>query len=612
MKRRGIAGPKSGWALALCSIVSGCAYVADPGAETPLDPNTAALDAIAGTIEYPVTGTSAGRMAIDLADGDIAVISRNGDGLVTVNDVIVAGAYVAVVPRGATGIKVRSITIRSPSSGTADEQVIVDFSTGAFALGAAGSPGIDIDLTGGTGDKITVRGQDSASPIDNFRVGASGILYGTTPTLDTVRDIAFAGVESLQFLLLAGDDIFSAEGGTGVGAASSVAVHVLGGEGNDTLRGGAGDDRLEGGAGNDVFWTAAETDGADVYVGGLGTDTMSYSGKPTVAPSTNLVATRVAVGARTNDLVVELEAEAGGSDDDGEAGEGDDVRDDVEVLLGGAGDDTLTMGTGANTAYGGEGDDTLAGGAGADVLYGEGGDDTFDEGAAATGGDVFHGGLGHDVLDYSARSAAVTVTADGVAANDGAMSEGDDARADVEEIVGGDGNDVIAGGAFANVLRGGDGTDTLRGLGGADTLYGDAGNDTLEGGDGDDVFDEGDDANGGDSFAGGAGVDAVTYAARSASVTVSVDGVANDGQGESDNVGSDVERLVGGSGDDTLTGGAGHETLEGGPGADTLSGGAGDDILEGGAGTDDLDCGDGVDFCFDSAGDCSAALSCEL
>lgn len=612
MKRRGIAGPKHRLALALCLLASGCADVAEPTPGTPFDPNTAALDAIAGTIEYPVTGTSAGRMVIDLADGDMAFISRNGDGLVTVNDVIVEGAYVAVVPRGATGVKVRSITIRSPSAGTADEQVIVDFSAGPFSLGAAGQPGFDIDLGGGTGDQITVRGQDSTSSIDHFRVGASGISHGTSAVIDTVRDIAFAGVESLQFLLLAGNDIFSAEGGMGVGDSPSIGIHVLGGEGNDTLRGGAGDDTLEGGAGNDVFWTAAESDGADVYVGGLGTDTMSYSGKPAVAPSTNLVAARVAAGARTNELVVDLEAEASGSDDDGESGEGDDVRDDIEVLLGGAGDDTLTMGSGANTAYGGEGDDTLAGGAGSDVLYGEGGDDTFDEGAMATGGDVFHGGVGHDVLDYSARSAAVTVTADGVAANDGATSEGDDAKADVEEIVGGDGNDVIAGSPIANVLRGGDGNDTLRGLGGADVLYGDAGNDTLEGGDGDDVFDEGGEANGGDTFAGGAGIDAVSYAARMAPVTVSIDGVANDGASESDNVATDVERLVGGEGADTLSGGAGHETLEGGPGADTLSGGAGDDVLEGGAGADELDCGDGADFCFDSASDCSAAISCEL
>jgi Ca2+-binding RTX toxin-like protein len=82
----------------------------------------------------------------------------------------------------------------------------------------------------------------------------------------------------------------------------------------------------------------------------------------------------------------------------------------------------------------------------------------------------------------------------------------------------------------------------------------------------------------------------------------------NDGEsGELDDIGSDIENIIGGSADDvidashaTLTahvlqGMAGNDTLTGSNLADTLYGGAGDDTLIGGAGADTLYGGDGND-----------------
>ena len=60
---------------------------------------------------------------------------------------------------------------------------------------------------------------------------------------------------------------------------------------------------------------------------------------------------------------------------------------------------------------------------------------------------------------------------------------------------------------------------------------------------------------GADTFAGGAGFDTFDYATRVASVTATLDGQPNDGEAdERDNVGADVEALIGGRGADTLTG----------------------------------------------------------
>ena len=75
---------------------------------------------------------------------------------------------------------------------------------------------------------------------------------------------------------------------------------------------------------------------------------------------------------------------------------------------------------------------------------------------------------------------------------------------------------------------------------------------------------------------------------------MTLDGVANDG-GESDNVGVDVEDIVGGSGNDSLVGNDGPNQLFANGGNDTLVGGAYDDRLDGGVGTDSLVGGDGID-----------------
>lgn len=147
---------------------------------------------------------------------------------------------------------------------------------------------------------------------------------------------------------------------------------------------------------------------------------------------------------------------------------------------------------------------------------------------------------------------------------------------------------------------------TVNGGDGNDTITGGDGDDTLSGGAGDDTFKASATADGADVFAGDAGVDTVDYSARTGNLTVTLDGVANDGlASETDNVGVSVENVTGGSGNDTITGSNISNTLKGGDGNDTLNGGTGNadctldvDVLDGGAGDDTFtggaaaDCGD--------------------
>jgi Ca2+-binding RTX toxin-like protein len=253
----------------------------------------------------------------------------------------------------------------------------------------------------------------------------------------------------------------------------------------------------------------------------------------------------------------------------------------------------------AVTVYGGAGNDTLQGGDGDDTLNGGDGADTFKSAAAADGADVYVGGAGVDTMDYSLRTAALTVDLDGTgddgdaAANAGA-GELDNVGADVENLTGGTGNDTLTGSNVSNAIKGGAGDDVISGGANAGACSGDV--DVLEGGAGSDRFDMGAAADCGDSVSGGDGKDTVDYQGRSAALVITVDGVANDGvTGELDNVKTDVEVVVGGSGNDTISGGAGADELHGGPGTDTLNGLAGDDVLYGNTGADTLNGGDGAD-----------------
>jgi len=114
---------------------------------------------------------------------------------------------------------------------------------------------------------------------------------------------------------------------------------LRGGNGNDDLRGGLGDDFILGGTGNDTATAAAAVDGADFFEGGSGLDTGSYS-------------------ARIDPLNVSLDGIA----NDGAPGEGDNIRLDVENVIGGTDNDVIVarlFQENPNRLSGGGGNDTL-------------------------------------------------------------------------------------------------------------------------------------------------------------------------------------------------------------------------------------------------------------
>jgi Ca2+-binding RTX toxin-like protein len=151
-------------------------------------------------------------------------------------------------------------------------------------------------------------------------------------------------------------------------------------------------------------------------------------------------------------------------------------------------------------------------------------------------------------------------------------------------IDGGSGNDNIIGTTANDVLRGGDGNDTEAGGLGNDILDGGLGNDQLDG---------------------SGGIDTADYSTRTGSVTLTIDGAANDGTpgSEFDNIFLTVENLNGGAGNDKLTGSGKDNAINGGNGNDSIVGNGGNDVLAGNNGNDTLVGGSGYDKMYGGAND---------
>lgn len=504
-----------------------------------------------------------------------------------------------VVSCPATGIVKLQVTL-----GNQNDKVQISAPTPATLLGDSGG---DI-LTGGSGNDLVVGdtgvlGEDTVNGGggDDDLFGDAAVVGGP-PTGATNNLDGGAGRDRLNGgggpdTMRGGDggDRLLGHGGIDDADGEGDDDVVVGGDGNDALKGGGGNDALGSGEPTDSTSNLPPDRGSDSFDGGLGDDLLRPGAGATqgMADADTLTGgggrDTVTYEARAAPVTVTLEGAPG----DGFPGEGDDVKLDVERLVGGGAGDRLTGGPNADTIDGFKGADTIAGGAGNDTLDGGVDDAESDTVSGGSGQDAVRGNAGDDSL------------------------AGDDGR---DSVQGGGGDDSVSGGAGADALTGGAGADALSGgadddslngsttglvgIDGGDTLRGDAGDDALAGGDGPDVLAGG---TGADDLGGGGGSDASDYTDARSSVTVTLDGRATDGEaGERDNVRSDVEDVRGGGVQDTFTGSADDNELDGGAGEDFVDGRRGRDQLRGGSSRDVVrardgnrdvvDCGRSPDF----------------
>jgi T5SS/PEP-CTERM-associated repeat protein len=140
-------------------------------------------------------------------------------------------------------------------------------------------------------------------------------------------------------------------------------------------------------------------------------------------------------------------------------------------IFGNSGDDNIVGSSFGDIIHGGDGNDTLYGGPGDDQVYGEGGNDLI-IGGDGRGNDYYDGGSGNNTVEYQSATLPINVNLEtGTASGDPDI--GTDTLVNIQNVIGGSGNDTIIGNAQDNILVGGPGSDTLAGQGGNDILIGD-------------------------------------------------------------------------------------------------------------------------------------------
>ncbi len=274
------------------------------------------------------------------------------------------------------------------------------------------------------------------------------------------------------------------------------------------------------------------------------------------------------------------------------------------TMKGGAGDDLLVAGTGANSLVGGSGDDTLVSTGGDDTLRGGTGDTSFQ---INPGPDpLVIGGSGTNTLDFSTAAQAITINlglesgqmqlvdssndevtlqgifnayfashnGDNVTLNDdGDLAYATSGNTTItagsghDSIVGGSGNDIIYATTGNTTITAGSGHDSIVGGSGNDIIYATTGNTTITAG------------SGHDSIVGGSGND-IIYA-TTGNTTISA--------------GSGHDSIVGGSGNDIIYATTGNTTISAGSGHDSIVGGSGNDIIYATTGNTTISAGSGHD-----------------
>ena len=464
-----------------------------------------------------------------------------------------------------------------------------------FLSGGAGNDiirglgGNDILVGGGGADTL-----DGGDGIDtaSYENATIGVIANLTNNVNNINDAAgdiYISIENLRGSafgdLLVGtdsDNVIEGGGGAdimigGLGSDTASYEHAASGvianltdNSSATIGDAAGDayggiENLRGSAFGDLLVGFDDTNGtdganvieggggADIMIGGLGIDTLSYehAGAPVVV---NLLTNVLNTGDADGDRYGGFENIRGSRFDD--------------TLIGDTGDNALEGGAGGDHLYGGGGNDTasyehasapvaanltnssfnigdaagdvynniqnLRGSAFDDILNGNDNDNILEGGAGA---DALLGGGGTDTASYE-HSRSVFVYLDG--SNPGGGDAAGDTYNNIENVIGSSFGDFIVGDARDNVIEGG---------GGADSMYG------------------------------GGGIDTGSYAHAKAGVVANLaDNSANTNEAQADFYNS-VENLIGSSFGDTLIGDKGSNALDGGRGDDTLTGAAGNDTF---------------------------------
>ena len=322
-----------------------------------------------------------------------------------------------------------------------------------------------VDMSGYAGAQRIDLQQGASSDVLGGRLNM-GIAYGT----EVENAYGGGGDDNVQgnasdnvLRGAAGTDYLSGEAGNDTLEGGAGSDRLLGDVGSDMLDGGGGRNYLYGGAGNDTLRVSAGSLGDDVYGGG-GIDTLDFSGLSGQRVNVNMYTHGYTLSGGQTYVAQEMENVQGAALNDTIV-----ANDRKNLLVGMAGDDSISGNGGDDTLIGGDGRDTLIGGSGADTYYVDGNDVIVETDAL----------FGHDEV-YSTASLILGANLEvlNLIGPVAIVGGGNDKN---NQIFGNEGSNVLDGAGSGDELFGGAGNDTLYGASGSDRLVGGAGNDTLNG-----------------------------------------------------------------------------------------------------------------------------------
>jgi len=285
-------------AVALAALLGGAGACAGSEGPTPSATGEDPVESALANLGVPIsgcanTGFASGTLTLTLAS-DPMVLSAPG-GVFAANGIKCTQTVSGVDKQ----LKTTDVTKININGTVNDDKIILDFLPGTFGtkvLAANGGITIDFNTAQGGNDSVMLRATSSS---DTYRFASAPTSGSATDvyievTNDKTADVDIklgTGTLSLTASMGGGNDTviantpgtdidkFSATTLTVTGLPATLGVTAYGGPGDDKFTSGLGADAFYGGDGNDTFKMNATTDGADIYQGDLGTDTVDYSNR---------------------------------------------------------------------------------------------------------------------------------------------------------------------------------------------------------------------------------------------------------------------------------------------------------------------------------------------
>ena len=508
------------------------------------------------------------------------------------NDVIFGGAGSDDLQGGVgNDVILGDLGIVIPATGEEADIIGRNFANGGRDA-ISGGDGDDVLIGGGGDDTIT--GGDGT----NYIAGDNAELTRSVYTVDEDTDDPLNELAAAPVLIfetneetLGGDDI------------------ITGGANRDIVLGGSGKDTI---TTFDVANTADVSNGNDIVIGDngiiipVGSDGADIRSRTKDSGDNDVInvgnGNNIVMGAAGDDTITSGSGNDYISGDFAELTRGengdlisfettDQSTGGNDSISAGAGDDLILGGTGADSISGGAGNDTILGDLGIVVPVGSNGPDVIARDGDIGGADTIEGNDGNDVILGGALGDTIASgTGNDYVAGDIAELKRDEngdlvSFETVEQNLGGD--DSISAGDGNDFILGGTGADSISGGAGNDTILGDLGIVVPVGSNGPDVIARNGDIGGADTIEGNDGNDVILGGALGDTIASGTgnDYVAGDiAELKRDENGDlvsfeTVEQNLGG--DDSISAGDGNDFILGGTGADSISGGAGNDTILG-------------------------------